>query len=297
MERLFAFINEKRAVTFAQYSLALMMVWFGFMNFSEVGEGIVTQWLEGHIFLSGFAEHGDKPANILGVFQILFGIGLVIPRGKVPFASAIGAAVLALGSLTVLLFAPVWVDSLGGFPAIGAGQGLIKYFSILGVALFLAAHFHRDPKSAKAVKMKLFSNLLMVFGIILVLAWIGGMKFTEVEANGIEPLLRTSPFFSWLLEIFDKRGASDFIGFVEISTALLLLGWFFNRTLFMAGATLCVITFLGTLSFLITLPGWQETLGGFPALSSSGHFLLKDLVMLAATFLLVAEMKAKGRGV
>ena len=39
--------------------------------------------------------------------------------------------------------------------------------------------------------------------------------------------------------------------------------------------------FLTTLSFLVTTPGWEPSLGGFPALSAMpGQFLLKDVVLL-----------------
>ena len=35
------------------------------------------------------------------------------------------------------------------------------------------------------------------------------------------------------------------------------------------------------LSFLVTTPGWEPSLGGFPALSAMpGQFLLKDVVLL-----------------
>ena len=41
--------------------------------------------------------------------------------------------------------------------------------------------------------------------------------------------------------------------------------------------------FLTTLSFLFSTPGWEPSLGGFPALSVvPGQFLLKDVVLLGA---------------
>lgn len=36
MDRIFSFINEERAVLFARMSLALLMVWFGAMNFTSI---------------------------------------------------------------------------------------------------------------------------------------------------------------------------------------------------------------------------------------------------------------------
>lgn len=291
MDRIFSFVNEERAVLFARMSLALLLVWFGAMNFTSVGESIVTTWLSRTLFISGMAGTGFNWAQIIGGFQLLAGLGLAIGRGKMAWIAAMMAMAFSGLALLLMFFANVWIDSIGGFPVIGAGQGIIKYLSILGVAMFLAANLHPDNKSPHCNKMRNISILLILFGIILVLGWIGGMKFTAIEAEGIEPLLRTSPFFSWLLVFFGKQGASNFIGTVEIFTAALLLGWFFNRRVFLIGAGLCVVTFLGTLSFMFTLPGWQENLGGFPALSGSGHFLLKDLVMLSGTFLLVANAR------
>ena len=293
MDRVFSLINEERAVLFARMSLALLLVWFGAMNFTSVGEGIVTTWLSRTMFISGMAEMGFNWAQVLGGFQLLAGVGLAIGRGKIVWFAAMMAMVFSGLALLLMFFANVWIEAEGGFPVIGTGQGIIKYLSILGVGMFLAAHFHPDNKSAHCTKMRGVSFLLILFGIILVLGWIGAMKFTAIEADGIEPLLRTSPFFSWLLVVFDRQSASIFIGIFEIFTAGLLLGWFFNRKIFMIGAALCVVTFLGTLSFMITFsPTWAADLGGFPALGGTGHFLLKDLVMLAGILLLVANKKA-----
>jgi uncharacterized membrane protein YkgB len=48
--------------------------------------------------------------------------------------------------------------------------------------------------------------------------------------------------------------------------------------------------FLTTLSFLVTTPGWEKSLGGFPALSAMpGQFLLKDLVLLGASLFTAGE--------
>jgi len=292
MERIFNLVSGERAFIFARLSLALMLVWFGFMNFTEVGEGIVTRWLEGHAFLSGFAEHGDQPANILGLLQLLFGMGLLVPRGPLPLISAMGAAALALASLTLLFFTPVWMEALGGFPAIGAGQGVIKYVAVFGVAMYLASSLWASGQDPRCEKARRYALLIILFGIVLVMTWIGAMKFTLPEAQGIDPLLKTSPFFFWIPKVFGPRGASNFIGVIEIAAALFLLGWFFNRTLFLAGAGLCVITFLSTLSFLLTLPGWDAA-GGFPMLSRAGHFLLKDLILLAGVGLLVTHWNSE----
>jgi len=44
-----------------------------------------------------------------------------------------------------------------------------------------------------------------------------------------------------------------------------------------------VLMFLTTLTFLVSTPGWEPSLGGFPALSANvGQFLIKDVVLLGA---------------
>ena len=55
------------------------------------------------------------------------------------------------------------------------------------------------------------------------------------------------------------------------------------------------VTFLITLTFFVSTPGVAEpTAGGFPAISAPiGQFLLKDLVLLAASInLLLASIRA-----
>ena len=49
------------------------------------------------------------------------------------------------------------------------------------------------------------------------------------------------------------------------------------------GQWVAVGMFLTTLSFLVTTPGWESSLGGFPAVSAMpGQFVLKDIVLLGA---------------
>ncbi len=125
----------------------------------------------------------------------------------------------------------------------------------------------------------------MVSGLMLPLVWIGGMKFTEIEAQGIEPLLSTSPFFAWMLSAFTLQTASIVIGVGELVTAGLLAAWWFNRPLFRVGAVLTTGTFLATLSFLVTLPGWHGEYG-FPLLNGAGIFIIKDVALLGAAIAL-----------
>jgi uncharacterized membrane protein YkgB len=53
---------------------------------------------------------------------------------------------------------------------------------------------------------------LLRYGLVLVIAWIGFMKFTAYEAAGIQPLVSHSPLMSWVYAIFSERAFSALLG-------------------------------------------------------------------------------------
>ena len=127
------------------------------------------------------------------------------------------------------------------------------------------------------------SEFLLRYGLVLILGWIGAMKFTTYEAEGIQALVATSPLMSWMYKVFSLQATSNIIGVTEIIAAMLIAIRPVSPKLSAIGSVLAVFTFLATLTFLFTLPGWEKSLGGFPALSGSGGFLLKDVVLLGAS--------------
>ena len=126
---------------------------------------------------------------------------------------------------------------------------------------------------------------LLRWSLVIVFLWFGAMKFTGYEAQGIAPFLEHSPFMGWLIEAFGVRGASGVIGVLELSTAATLAIGAFHRGMSVLGAAMSCATYAITLTFFLTTPGVAEpTAGGFPAISAPiGQFLLKDLVLLAAS--------------
>ena len=130
---------------------------------------------------------------------------------------------------------------------------------------------------------------LIRYGLVLVLAWIGAMKFTAYEAEGIKPLVETSPLMSWMYKVLSLQATSNVIGVTELIAAFLIAIRPLAAKLSALGSVLAVFTFLATLTFLFSLPGWEPTLGGFPALSGSGGFLLKDIVLLGVAFFTLGE--------
>jgi uncharacterized membrane protein YkgB len=121
------------------------------------------------------------------------------------------------------------------------------------------------------------------WGMVIVLAWIGAMKFTAYEAMGIQPLVAHSPLVGWMYDFLSVRSFSAMLGCIEIGTAALLGLRYVSPIASATGSILAIGLFATTLSFLLTTPGWEPTLG-FPALSAMpGQFLLKDIVLFGAS--------------
>ncbi|VTS01783.1 Uncharacterized protein OS=Sorangium cellulosum So0157-2 GN=SCE1572_05505 PE=4 SV=1: DUF417 [Gemmata massiliana] len=122
------------------------------------------------------------------------------------------------------------------------------------------------------------------YGLVLILVWIGGMKFTTYEAEGIRPFVANSPFFAWTYPVLGVRGLSSILGITEILVGFLIAARPWLPRVSAVGSLLAVGMFLGTLSFLVTTPGtFVNDLGGFPAISVLGQFLIKDVALLAVS--------------
>src|SRR6202048_2456409 len=159
---------------------------------------------------------------------------------------------------------------------------------------------------------------LMRVAIAIVFLWIGAPKFVPYEADSITPFVANSPFMSFVYEhpdeykahltregelkpaerawqtANDTYGFSDGLGTVELMIGLLTLVGGASRRLGFVGATLAFLTPFVTLSFLITTPdAWVAALGdaqhGFPYLSGAGRLVLKDVMLLAGAWLVMAD--------
>src|ERR1700751_3787919 len=133
---------------------------------------------------------------------------------------------------------------------------------------------------AMSSRVEAVGRELARYGLVVVVAWIGLMKFTAYEAEGIRPFVANSPLMSWVYGLMSVRGFSAGLGVVAI--ALLIAARPLSPRASALGSALAVGMFLTTLSFLVTTPGvWEPSLGGFPALSAvPGQFLIKDLALL-----------------
>ncbi len=208
---------------------------------------------------------------------------LCVAQSRGPRLRGLAALAIALGYATTLagLFLPVaWKQDFGGFPAIGDGQSIIKHAAIAALAAWIGLEALGRERAAR------LALAAARYGVIMVLLWIGGAKFTSYEAEGIDRLLLDSPVLGWMRQVWDVRGVSDIIGVVEILTGLVLLGWPHRRRSGGSALMMCGATFLTTLTFLFSLPGWSVHVGA-PWLGSSGVFFIEDQFLLLVCVLCV----------
>ena len=172
---------------------------------------------------------------------------------------------------------------------------------------------------AFAAGLDRFGMGLLRVGLVIVLLWIGGLKFASYEADGIVPLVANSPVASFMYrhtapeyrQHMNKEGevklanqewqrsnntypVSYGLGVIIITLGLLIALYPVLPQASAIGSGLLVFMSLTTLSFLVTTPeAWVPTLGdahhGFPYLSGVGRLIVKDAIMLGAAVLTMAD--------
>ena len=116
----------------------------------------------------------------------------------------------------------------------------------------------------------------------IVLGWIGALKF--VDPAPVVALLGAS------LSFLAFPGFVYLLGTLEVAAALLLFAGVASRWV----GVLLMGLFSGTLVIFLVAPAVSYGDAGFPNLSLAGEFLLKDLVLFAASVVLVALAAPSG---
>jgi len=129
------------------------------------------------------------------------------------------------------------------------------------------------------------------YGLVVTLLLIGALKFTAGEAQGIQPLVASSPLMFWLYKVLSLQAVSNLIGVIEIVVAGLIALRPFSARLSFIGSMGAIVTFLLTVSFLLSTPGAMQFSHGFLLLGDAGQFLIKDLVLLGASIWTAAEAR------
>ena len=153
--------------------------------------------------------------------------------------------------------------------------------------------YRNHRKVAEVVKISTIdaiAGFLGRYGLVVVIGWIGALKFANFQANQIQPLVASSPFMGWLYDIFSVYTFSALLGVFEVAAAVLIAIKPLSPRLSIVGSVLAIVLFLATISFLFTTPGITEPAGGgFPAISLIGEFLLKDIPLLGLSFWTLAD--------
>src|ERR1700751_2465500 len=132
--------------------------------------------------------------------------------------------------------------------------------------------------------------LIARYGLVIVLAWFGAMKFTSYESQGISHWVANSPFLSWAYNIMSIDAFGRLNGSIELIVAALLAvkPWFPKASV--VGGIFASLFFVTTLSFMVTTPGVGEaSAGGFPVLSADGEFLMKDIALIGLALWLLTD--------
>jgi hypothetical protein len=88
----------------------------------------------------------------------------------------------------------------------------------------------------------------------------------------------------------ERTSASHFLGVSEWTFGSLLLAGFWDKRLGVLGALGSTGTFIATVTIIPFMPeGWDIAAGGFPAMTGNVPFLLKDVVLLAASLYLLRQ--------
>lgn len=222
--------------------------------------------------------------GLAGIAFLLISLLALITLKNDKFAKILGIITMLTSSIPLvsLLSSAMWIPSLGGFPAIGAGQGVIKYFALFAIGLYL---FKPQLSADKLVWVN-------AFPVILVLLWIGGMKFTLLEAKGIEDLVSSSPLMSWMYTLWDLQMTSNLIGVYDIIALLLVIAAIFNHKLLLPAVVMSGAVFVVTQTFFLS---WPAALSADTLLSSGGHFLIKDLWFIANLAIFTALIRQKAQ--
>jgi|SRR6516162_6015868 uncharacterized membrane protein YkgB len=131
---------------------------------------------------------------------------------------------------------------------------------------------------------------LIRVSMVIIFLFFGYQKWWAYEAQRLIRYISNGPLLFWLYPVFGVRGARWFLGSCEWTFGTLLFLGFWNKRLGILGALGSCATFIGTVTIIPFMPdGWDASAGGFPAMTGNVPFLMKDIVLLAASFYLLKQ--------
>jgi uncharacterized membrane protein YkgB len=156
--------------------------------------------------------------------------------------------------------------------------------------------------------MNLITNMLIKLGIlkdhldyhfirasmVVICLFFGYQKWFPYEAQALIPYISHGPLIFWMYPVFGVRGATWFLGVSEWLFGALLFAGFWNKKLGILGALGACASMIATSTAIPFMPdGWAASAGGFPAMTERAAFLMKDIVIFAASFYLLKQDVAR----
>ena len=130
--------------------------------------------------------------------------------------------------------------------------------------------------------------------LVVLFLFFGYQKWFDYEAQALIPYIRNGPLLFWMYPAFGIRRASWMLGVSEWSFALLLFLGFWDRRLGILGALGSCAAFIGTVTIIPFMPdGSAASAGGFPAMTGNVPFLMKDVVLFAASLSVLKQDVAR----
>lgn len=140
--------------------------------------------------------------------------------------------------------------------------------------------------TTKSARLQAVGGIVLRYSLVFFLLLLGAFKWTQAEANGIEPFVLHSPFLSWSHRLLGMRGSAEMIGIIELAIGVLIALRYWHPKLSAWGSLAAIGMFAITLSFLFTTPNVGE----------SAPFLLKDLCLLGAAMWTAGEALKASQG-
>ena len=126
--------------------------------------------------------------------------------------------------------------------------------------------------------------------MVIIFLFFGYQKWFDYEAQALIPYISHGPLIFWMYPVFGIKGATWFLGVSEWVFGALLFAGFWNKKLGILGALGGIASFVSTTTIIPFIPnGWAPSAGGFPAMTETVAFLLKDLVLLAVSVYLLRQ--------
>ncbi|MBA2250005.1 MAG: DUF417 family protein [Chitinophagaceae bacterium] len=116
----------------------------------------------------------------------------------------------------------------------------------------------------RGAKLERLGAVLIRYSLVIVLLWVGSLKFTAYEAMGVHEHAINSPLLAWLANMMSVQSFAEVIGTIEILLAILIAIKPDAPKASYFGSVGAIIMFLLTLTFVFTTPGVWQPGYGFP---------------------------------